>query len=72
MAEEKEDQELAAIKIILGVLGPLEAEARNNVIDYVFRRLKITAPHSQHLYNRPCRRFWRRKPSHLPPQWNHP
>jgi hypothetical protein len=44
MAEEKEDQELAAIKTVLGVLGALEPEARNNVIDYVFRRLKITAP----------------------------
>lgn len=44
MTEETEDEELAAIKTVLGVLTPLKPEARNNVIDYVFRRLGITAP----------------------------
>lgn len=44
MAEEKEDQELAAIKTVLDALSPLKPEARNNVIDYVFRRLGIAAP----------------------------
>jgi hypothetical protein len=44
MAEETEDEELAAIKALLEVLTPLKPEARTNVIDYVFRRLGITAP----------------------------
>jgi hypothetical protein len=44
MTEEKEDEELTAIKTVLGVLTPLQPEARNNVIDYVLRRLGITAP----------------------------
>ena len=44
VVEEKEDEELAAIKTVLGALTPLKPEARNNVIDYVFRRLGITAP----------------------------
>jgi hypothetical protein len=44
MPEEQEDQELAAIKTVLAALTPLKAEARGNVIEYVFRRLGITAP----------------------------
>jgi hypothetical protein len=44
VVEEKEDEELAAIKTVLGALTPLKPEARSNVIDYVFRRLGITAP----------------------------
>jgi hypothetical protein len=43
MADETEDEELMAIKTLLGVLTPLTPEARHNVIDYVFRRLGITA-----------------------------
>jgi hypothetical protein len=43
MAEEK-DEELEAISTVLAVLGPLKAEARSNVIDYIFRRLGITPP----------------------------
>jgi hypothetical protein len=43
MAEETEDEELTAIKMVLAVLTPLKPEARNNVIDYIFRRLGITA-----------------------------
>src|SRR5580704_12964283 len=44
MGEEAEDVELAAIRTLLGVLTPLKPEVRSNVIDYVFRRLGITAP----------------------------
>jgi hypothetical protein len=44
MAEENEDEELEAIKTVLGALTPLKPEARSNVIDYVFRRLGIAAP----------------------------
>lgn len=44
MAEETEDEELAAIKTVLRVLTPLKPEARNNVVEYVFRRLGIIAP----------------------------
>jgi hypothetical protein len=44
MAEETEDEELAAIKTVLNVLTPLKTDARNNVIEYVFRRLGMTAP----------------------------
>jgi hypothetical protein len=44
MAEETEDEELAAIKTMLAVLTPLNPESRNNVIGYVFRRLGITTP----------------------------
>lgn len=41
MADESEDEELAAIKTVLAVLTPLKPEARSNVIEYVFRRLGI-------------------------------
>jgi hypothetical protein len=44
MAEETDDLELEAIKTVLRVLTPLDPDARSNVIDYVFRRLGITAP----------------------------
>jgi hypothetical protein len=39
--QESEDAELTAISTLLSVLGPLEPDARNNVIEYVFRRLGI-------------------------------
>lgn len=42
MPDDTEDEEIAAIKTVLGVLTPLKPEARNNVIEYVFRRLGIT------------------------------
>lgn len=44
MAGETEDEELAAIGAVLTALKPLKPEARNNVIEYVFRRLGIAAP----------------------------
>jgi hypothetical protein len=44
MAEESEDEELAAIKTVLRVLTPLKPMARDDVIEYVFRRLEIIAP----------------------------
>jgi hypothetical protein len=42
--EEQEDEELSAIKTMLDALKPLKPEARDSVIEYVFRRLGITAP----------------------------
>jgi hypothetical protein len=42
--EEKEDKELAAIRTVLDALKTLKPEARNSVIEYVFRRLGITTP----------------------------
>jgi hypothetical protein len=38
---EKTDHELNAIKSILGVLEPLDTEARQRVITYVFQRLNL-------------------------------
>jgi hypothetical protein len=42
--EEKEDEELAAIKTVLGALKTLKPEVRDRVIAYVCRRLGITRP----------------------------
>ena len=42
--DDTEDEELEAIKTVLGALTPLKPEARSNVIDYVFRRLGIIPP----------------------------
>ena len=39
MPEKKDDPELSAIQTIIGVLEPLEVDARHRVIDYVFQRL---------------------------------
>ena len=41
---QSEDIELDAIKTVLGALKDLQPDARSNVIEYVFRRLGITAP----------------------------
>lgn len=64
MAEQGEDEELAAIKTVLEALSPLKAESRSSVIDYVFRRLGIAeishrnavapAPHSLAMANQPA------------------
>lgn len=42
--KQNQDEELAAIGTLLAVLTPLKPDARNNVIEYVFRRLGIAAP----------------------------
>ncbi len=38
------DQEIEAIKAVLGALAPLSEKARASVIDYVTRRLDLTSP----------------------------
>src|SRR5260370_31994710 len=43
MADQKPDAELEAIATLLTVLEPLNRDARANVIEYVFKRLGITA-----------------------------
>jgi hypothetical protein len=48
MTEGAEDQELAAIKTLLGALKDLKPESRDNVLGYVFRRLGIAAPIAAH------------------------
>ena len=40
--DDGEDSELAAIQAVLGALKPLDAEARQRVVSYVFRRLAIS------------------------------
>jgi len=46
MAETSGDSELQAIQTILSTLGELDSPARSRVIDYVFRRLGLTASDS--------------------------
>lgn len=41
MPDEQIEQEIAAIKTVLEALDPLKPEIRQNVLDYVVRRLKI-------------------------------
>jgi hypothetical protein len=40
-ATKDSDGELEAIRGVMDLLGPLDGDARNRVIDYVFRRLQI-------------------------------
>jgi hypothetical protein len=44
MTDPKSDPELQAISTLLTVLEPLDANARSNVLGYVFRRLGIAGP----------------------------
>jgi hypothetical protein len=44
VADNDIETELQAIKAIIGALEPLQSETRNRVIDYVFKKLGITAP----------------------------
>jgi hypothetical protein len=41
MNDTKTDDELIAIQTLLSTLGPLDGEARNRVIEYVFQRLNL-------------------------------
>lgn len=43
---EKFQAEIEAIKTLINVLEPLDDEARQAVVDYVFRRLNLTIPNS--------------------------
>jgi hypothetical protein len=44
MMEEEQDKELSAIQKIIEALSPLDADARDRVVSYVFRRLNVTSP----------------------------
>jgi hypothetical protein len=48
MADQKLDPELEAISTLLSALESLDVTARQNVVDYVFKRLKISAPTVDH------------------------
>jgi hypothetical protein len=44
MSDQEQENGVKAITTLLEVLGPLKAETRSNVLDYVFRTLGITPP----------------------------
>lgn len=44
MMEEEQDKELSAIQNIIEALSPLDADARDRVVNYVFQRLNVTLP----------------------------
>jgi len=46
MTKNTADDELEAIRQMLGALEPLDREARTRTVEYVFRRLGITTPES--------------------------